>query len=239
VTLTGVVNYKELGVPDPIAVGIDRIVALRGWSPMSQTVFTFLIKLGALSGLTSVILVMMMGQTRIFYAMSKDGLLPWFGAVHKEHGTPYIATILTGLFVAFCGGVMPMSLVGELVSIGTLLAFVLVCIGVPLLRVASPEIKRPFKVPGGMAGAWIVGICGALSCLYVMWGLPKDTWLRLIIWLEIGLLIYGGFGWRRSRLADPRTTPSRARMHIPILIIAIVAFIPTIYFAIQIFGTGQ
>jgi basic amino acid/polyamine antiporter, APA family len=239
ITLTGVVNFKDLGVPDPIAVGIDKIVQLRGWSPVAQKVFTFFIKLGALSGLTSVILVMMMGQTRIFYAMSKDGLLPWFGAVHKEHGTPYIATILTGLFVAFCGGVMPMSLVGELVSIGTLLAFVLVCVGVPLLRVASPNLERPFKVPGGNAGAWTVGIAGALACLYVMWGLPKDTWLRLIIWLEIGLAIYGGFGWRHSRLADPKTTPSRVSFHKPIMATAIIAFIPTMIFAYKIFGTGQ
>ena len=231
-TLTGVVNFKQLGVPDPIAVGIDRIVALRGWSSSAQTIFTFFIKLGALSGLTSVILVMMMGQTRIFYAMSKDGLLPWFGAVHKTHGTPYVATILTGCFVAFCGGVLPMSLVGELVSIGTLLAFVLVCIGVPLLRVASPEIERPFRVPGGKIGAWLVGILGAVSCIYVMWGLPKDTWLRLIFWLEVGLMIYGGFGWRRSRLADPKTTPSRANVHIPILATAITAFVATTVFTL-------
>jgi basic amino acid/polyamine antiporter, APA family len=239
ITLTGVVNFKELGVPDPIAVGIDRIVALRGWSPTAQTIFTFFIKLGALAGLTSVILVMMMGQTRVFYAMSKDGLLPWFGAVHKEHGTPYIATILTGIFVAACGGLMPMSLVGELVSIGTLLAFVLVCVGVPLLRVSSPNIERGFKVPGGTPGAWIVGISGALACLYVMWGLPKDTWLRLIIWMEIGLMIYGGFGWRKSRLADPATTPGRARVHLPILVFAIVTFVVTMFFAFRVFGTGQ
>jgi APA family basic amino acid/polyamine antiporter len=238
-TLTGVVNYKQLGVPDPIAVGIDKIVALRGWSPAAQTGFTSLIKLGALAGLTSVILVMMMGQTRIFYAMSKDGLLPWFGAVHKEHGTPYIATTLTGCFVAFCGGVMPMSLVGELVSIGTLLAFVLVCVGVPLLRVASPHLERPFKVPGGSAGAWIVGISGALACLYVMWGLPKDTWLRLILWMEAGLLIYAAFGWRKSRLANPRETPARARPHMPILAVAVVAFAVTIVYAVKVFGTGQ
>jgi hypothetical protein len=98
---------------------------------------------------------------------------------------------------------------------------------------------RHFKVPGGMAGAWVVGIAGALSCLYVMWGLPKDTWLRLIIWMEIGLLIYAGFGWRKSRLANPAETPSRAGMHKPILVAAIVTFIPTIYFAIRVFGKGQ
>jgi APA family basic amino acid/polyamine antiporter len=238
-TLTGVVPFKQLGVPDPIAVGIDRIVVLRGWSPVAQKVFTFFIKLGALSGLTSVILVMMMGQTRIFYAISKDGLLPWFGAVHKEHGTPYVATILTGCFVAFCGGVMPMSLVGELVSIGTLLAFVLVCVGVPLLRVASPDLERPFKVPGGIVGAWVVGISGALACLYVMWGLPKDTWLRLILWMEAGLLIYAAFGWRKSRLANPRETPARASMHWPILTVSLCAFIVTVIYSFMYFGKGQ
>ncbi len=204
-TLTGVVNYKELGVPDPIAVGIDRIVALRGWSPAAQTGFTFLIKLGALAGLTSVILVMMMGQTRIFYAMSKDGLLPWFGAVHKAHGTPYVATTLTGLFVAFCGGVMPMSLVGELVSIGTLLAFVLVCVGVPLLRVASPEIERPFKVPGGVAGAWIVGISGAAGVPVRHVG-PADGHVAAPHPLDGG----GPAHLRRIRLAqEPAGQPAR------------------------------
>jgi APA family basic amino acid/polyamine antiporter len=94
-------------------------------------------------------------------------------------------------------------------------------------------------VPGGNAGAWIVGIAGALACLYVMWGLPKDTWLRLIIWLEIGLAIYGGFGWRHSRLADPKTTRARASMHTPILVFTVLAFIPTMWFAIKVFGTGQ
>ena len=134
---------------------------------------------------------------------------------------------------------MPMSLVGELVSIGTLLAFVLVCVGVPLLRVASPEIERPFKVPGGSAGAWIVGISGALACLYVMWGLPKDTWLRLVLWMEAGLLIYAGFGWRRSRLANPRETPARAKPHLPILSFAVVTFVVTVVYAFYYFGTGQ
>ena len=201
-TLTGVVPYKQLGVPDPIAVGIDKIVELRGWTPGAQKMFTFVIKLGAISGLTSVILVMMMGQTRVFYAMSKDGLLPWFGQAHPKYGTPHVATVLTGIFVALCGGLMPMSLVGELVSIGTLLAFVLVCIGVPILRVNSPEIERPFKVPGGMVGAWAIGLLGAGSCAWVMSGLPHDTWLRLIIWLIIGFVIYFTYGKNHSKLRN-------------------------------------
>jgi len=194
--LTGVVPYTELGVPDPVAVGIDRIVALRGWSAEAQKTFTFLVKLGALSGLTSVILVLMMGQTRIFYAMAHDGLLPWFDRVHKTFKTPHIATIVTGIFVAVCGGLMPMSLVGELVSIGTLMAFVLVCIGVPILRVTYPDAKRPFRV----IGAWPVGIAGAAACLWVMSGLPFDTWIRMIVWLMIGFALYFMYGRKHSKV---------------------------------------
>lgn len=194
--LTGVVPYSNLGVPDPVAVGIDRIVSLRGWSIEAQKIFTFAVKLGALSGLTSVILVLMMGQTRIFYSMAHDGLLPWFHKVHPRYGSPHVATLVTGVFVALCGGLMPMSLVGELVSIGTLLAFVLVCIGVPILRVTHPTAKRPFKV----IGAWPVGLLGAAACLWVMSGLPLDTWIRLIIWLLIGFVVYFGYGRKHSKL---------------------------------------
>ncbi len=194
--LTGVVPYAELGVPDPVAVGIDRIVALRGWSVEAQKTFTFLVKVGAISGLTSVILVLMMGQTRIFYSMSHDGLLPWFHKVHKQFGTPHVATVVTGIFVALCGGLMPMSLVGELVSIGTLLAFVLVCIGVPILRVTHPNAKRPFKV----IGAWPVGLAGAGACLWVMSGLPLDTWIRMIVWLMIGFVVYFAYGRKHSKI---------------------------------------
>jgi len=194
--LTGVVPFSELGVPDPVAVGIDRIVSLRGWSVEAQKTFTFLVKVGALSGLTSVILVLMMGQTRIFYSMSHDGLLPWFHKVHRHFGTPHVATVVTGIFVALCGGLMPMSLVGELVSIGTLLAFVLVCLGVPILRLTHPHAKRPFKV----IGAWPVGLSGSAACLWVMSGLPKDTWIRLLVWLFIGFVVYFSYGHRHSKI---------------------------------------
>ncbi|WLT32357.1 amino acid permease [Geothrix sp. PMB-07] len=234
--LTGVVPYKQLGVADPIAVGIDKIVMLRGWTPAAQKAFTFVIKLGAISGLTSVILVMMMGQTRVFYAMSKDGLLPWFGNAHPKFGTPHVATVVTGIFVALCGGLMPMSLVGELVSIGTLLAFVLVCVGVPILRFTNPEVERPFKVPGGTLGAVLVGLAGAAACGYVMSGLPQDTWLRLILWLEVGLMIYAGYGWRRSHLAEGNA--NRAKPHTALLVTSLVFFIPTVIYAIKFFGKG-
>ena len=195
-TLTGVVNYKALAVPDPIAVGVDRIVALRGWGPGASHAISFFVKFGALAGLTSVILVMMLGQTRVLYAMAKDGLLPWFDKIHPKHGTPGSATKVTGVFVALCGGLMPMSLVGELVSIGTLLAFVLVCASIPILRIRDPKRERPFRVPA----FWFVSIAGALSCLWVMTGLPLDTWVRLFVWLLIGFVIYFRYGQKHSKL---------------------------------------
>ena len=194
--LTGVVPYKSLGVADPVAVGIDQIVKLRGWSPAGAGIFTFLVKVGALSGLTSVILVMMMGQTRVFYAMSRDGLLPWFGRAHERFGTPHIATVVTGVFVALSGGLLPMSLVGELVSIGTLLAFVLVCVGVFVLRFKQPDVERPFRVPA----FWLVAPLGAVACLWVMSGLPRDTWIRLFVWLIIGFVAYFTYGRKHSKL---------------------------------------
>ncbi len=194
--MTGVVNYKDLAVPDPVAVGVDRIIALRGWSEGAGKSLAFFVKFGALAGLTSVILVMMLGQTRVFYAMAKDGLLPWFDRVHPKHGTPGSATIITGIFVALCGGVMPMALVGELVSIGTLLAFVLVCLAIPILRIREPNRHRPFRVPA----FWFVSLAGAGACLWVMTGLPLDTWLRLAVWLAIGFAIYFLYGKKHSKL---------------------------------------
>lgn len=194
--MTGVVHYTQLGVPDPVAVGIDKIVELRGWSDNAKFGFTFAVKLGALAGLTSVILVLMLGQTRIFYAMSRDGLLPWFNQLHKKYQTPHIATVVTGIVVALFGGFLPMSLVGELVSIGTLLAFAVVCIGIPLLRISDPKAERPFRVPLH----WLVGPAGAAACFWVMSGLPHDTWLRLIVWLFIGFVVYFRYGIKHSKL---------------------------------------
>jgi APA family basic amino acid/polyamine antiporter len=199
--MTGVVPYKNLGVADPVAVGVDAIVSRHGYSPTMGGIISGLVKFGALSGLTSVVLVMMLAQTRIFYAMSKDGLLPWFKEIHPKHKTPHHATLVTSLFVAICGGAMPMSLVGELVSIGTLLAFVLVCAGVFILRKTHPNIKRPFRTPI----YWFVAPAGLISCLWVMSGLPRDTWYRLFIWLIVGFFIYFGYGIKRSRLQQTKT----------------------------------
>ncbi|HJU84158.1 MAG TPA: amino acid permease [Holophagaceae bacterium] len=235
-TLTGIVHYSQLHDAAPVAKGFDKIVELRHWNPTAGHTLTGLMKLGALAGLSSVILVMMMGQTRVFYAMSKDGLLPWFGTAHKSFGTPHVATVVTGIFAAVCGGLMPLSLVGELVSIGTLLAFVLVCVGVPLLRITSPNVARPFKVPGGIVGAWVVGIAGAVSCIIVMFGLPHDTWIRLLLWLEIGLAIYAFYGWRRSRTGNEGGSEERTRPNTMVVTIAIILFLPTVIWAFKTFG---
>jgi basic amino acid/polyamine antiporter, APA family len=187
--LTAVVPYTSLNVSDPVAVGIDATGIKWGG---------FLVKLGAIFGLGTVMLVMMLGQSRVFYSMAKDGLLPkWAGEVHPRFRTPYISTIIVGVFVAFFGALLPINILGELVSIGTLLAFVIVCAGVWLLRRRRPEINRPFKTP------WVpfVPIMGIVVSGLLMASLPFDTWLRLIIWLVIGLTVYFSYGRYHSKFA--------------------------------------
>jgi APA family basic amino acid/polyamine antiporter len=140
-------------------------------------------------------LVMLMGQSRVFFSMSRDGLLPkWAGKVHPRFRTPYISSILVGTFVAIFASLVPIGILGELVSIGTLLAFVIVCAGVWILRIRRPELKRPFRTPM----VPLVPILGIAVSLLMMLSLPLDTWLRLIIWLVIGMAVYFGYSRKHS-----------------------------------------
>jgi basic amino acid/polyamine antiporter, APA family len=188
--LTGIVKYTQLNVPDPIAVGINAAGPGLAW-------LRPVVKIGAIAGLSSVILVMLLGQPRIFYSMSKDGLLPpVFSVVHKRFRTPWLASLITGVAAMTFAGLLPIGLLGELVSIGTLLAFAIVCAGVLVLRYTDPGRARPFRTP------WVpfVPIAGILACFYLMAGLPVDTWARLIIWMAIGLAIYFFYGRRHSKV---------------------------------------
>jgi APA family basic amino acid/polyamine antiporter len=197
--LTGVVPYSSLNVPDPIAVGVSAIGL--PW-------LAVLVKAGAIAGLSSVILVMLLGQPRIFYTMAHDGLLPeWASRVHPKYRTPYITTILTGVIVAIVAGLVPISILGELVSIGTLLAFVIVCAGIIVLRRTRPELPRPFKTPLSP----IVPALGILSCGYLMYGLPLDTWLRLVIWMALGLIIYFAYSKNHSKIQAALAGGPRSR----------------------------
>ncbi|HEY7235209.1 MAG TPA: amino acid permease, partial [Gemmatimonadaceae bacterium] len=186
IVLLGIVSYRKLNVADPLAVGIDA-TGLKWFSPI--------IKVSALFGLFSTMLVQLLAQTRIFYSMSRDGLLPtMFGVVHPRFRTPYLSTILTGVIISFAAGLLPIDLLGQLVSIGTLLAFVLVCIGVVMLRRTAPELERPFRTPFVPT----VPVLGAVICLAQMVGLPIQTWIRLLIWLVTGLVIYFAYSRRRA-----------------------------------------
>ncbi len=187
-TLTGTVHYSQLNVAAPVALAID--VAGVKWGSL-------MVKLGSLAGLSTVMLVTLMGQSRIFYTMSRDGLLPpWASAIHPRFRTPWISSIIVGLFVATFAGLIPITVLGELVSIGTLLAFVIVSAGVWMLRIKRPDIPRPFKTP------WVpfTPLMGILVSLLLMASLPLDTWLRLIVWLIIGFAIYFGYSRKHSRV---------------------------------------
>jgi len=160
-----------------------------------------IIKIAAIAGLTSVILVMMLGQPRIFYSMSKDGLLPpIFSKVHSKFKTPYISQIITGIVALILAGILPINILGELVSIGTLLAFVIVCLGIIVLRKQKPDLARPFKTPL----VPLVPILGAGICMLQMYSLPLDTWLRLIIWMALGFFIYFFYSVRHSKLRSSK-----------------------------------
>ena len=196
--LTGMVPYTELNVAAPMAYAMEKIGAPFG--------IRVLVDIGAVLGLGSVILVMLLGQSRVFYSMSRDGLIgKWGSAVHRKYRTPYISTIFTGVAVGLATGILPLDIISQLVNIGTLLAFVLVCAGVLILRRTRPDLDRPFRTP------WVpfVPVMGIICCIGLMATLPGYTWLRLIVWLLVGFVIYFTYGRKHSTLQ--RETASSGR----------------------------
>jgi basic amino acid/polyamine antiporter, APA family len=189
--LTGLLPYPLLNDAAPVAVALGshpQLAWLRVW-----------VIIGALAGLTSVILVLMLAQARIFLAMAHHGLLPpAFGKVHPKFRTPYVATLITGFFAATVGGLLPVDILGELVSIGTLIAFVVVCIGVMVLRRTRPDLKRPFRV----SAVWLIAPLGIGMCTLMIGFLPVSTWLRLVVWTAIGVVIYFTYSYKHSRLRN-------------------------------------
>jgi basic amino acid/polyamine antiporter, APA family len=187
--LTGTVSYKELDVAAPVALALDKHVGLH-WLGIP-------VKLGAVCGMTSVMLVMTIAQARIFFAMARDGLLPpWFGRVHPRFRTPSTGTVITGACAALIGGLFPVKILGELVSIGTLAAFVTVCLGVLVLRRTRPDLPRPFRAPA----PWFTGLTGAAVCTLLMLSLGPATWVRLVVWTGVGVLVYAFYGYKHSRV---------------------------------------
>ncbi|HYP08402.1 MAG TPA: amino acid permease [Bryobacteraceae bacterium] len=196
-TLTGIVNYTEMNTAAPVALAIDRTGIL--WLAKA-------IKLAIIAGYTSVILVMLLGQSRVFYSMSRDGLLPkLFSDIHPKYRTPWRSNLLFMVFVALFAAFAPIQLVGEMTSIGTLFAFVLVCAGIMVMRRTHPELPRPFRTPL----VPVVPILGIAANLFLMAGLGWENWLRLIIWLAIGLCIYFGYSRKHSLLNQPAAPQTR------------------------------
>ena len=193
--LTGLVSYKTLNVAAPVALAIDATGV--GWGSM-------LVKIGAVFGLATVMLVMLLGQSRVFYSMSRDGLLPkWASAIHPKFRTPWITTIVFGCFAAIMPAFLPINKLAELVNIGTLLAFTIVCAGVWILRVRHPEMERPFKTPL----VPLVPILGILSAVYLMTQLARITWTVMILWLLVGLVIYFGYAIKHSKVQKLENAP--------------------------------
>jgi len=187
--LTGIAPFRMLNTPEPVATAL-------GLYPQLSWLKTIVV-LGAITGLSSVILVMLMGLPRIFFSMARDGLLPpVLAKVHPRFRTPYIGSVIVGVAAAAMAGLFPVSVLGELVSMGTLLAFATVCLGVLILRYTRPDLKRSFRVPL----VWPICILGAISCVYLFWQAFEEHWRLMVGWIVIGQLIYFGYGYAHSKL---------------------------------------
>jgi APA family basic amino acid/polyamine antiporter len=192
--LTGLIPSSQIDIHAPVADAL-RMVGFK-WGAA-------IVAIGAVAGITSVLVVMMLGQIRVFFAMSRDHLLsPWLSTVHPRYGTPHYATILTGIGVATLAALIPIGDAADMTNIGTLFAFVLVCIGVVILRYTKPDQPRPFRLPFMP----VVPILGMLACLGLMSFLPWVTWIRFAVWSVIGIVVYMGYGLKHSKLADPSLT---------------------------------
>jgi len=198
-TLTGLVSYRELNVAEPVAIGIDKTGV--AWGGL-------LVKIGAVFGLFTVMLVMLLGQSRVFFSMSRDGLLPkWASAIHPKFRTPWISNMVVGTIVAFLPAILPIDRLAELVNMGTLLAFTIVSAGVWILRVRHPDLERPFRTPL----VPLVPILGILSAFYLMLNLPLLTWIVAIAWLIIGLGIYFGYSTKHSKVQQLSVAVTRGK----------------------------
>jgi len=197
--LTGMVPYTLLGTPNPVATALEAYPVLL-W-------LKALVEIAAVAGLSSGIIVLLIAQPRIFYAMSQDGLIGrMFGRVHERHGTPHVSTIFTGVLSCVLAGLLPIGVLGDLVAMGALLAFATVCVGVLVLRRTRPDLPRAFRVPM----APVVCVLGAASCLWLFVRVFEDNWRWMTAWLIVGLLIYFGYGYRNSAL---RSSPAHPKAH--------------------------
>jgi len=189
--VTGIANYTTLNVAHPVSQAVEAIPETAWLAPF--------VNVGAVVGLASVVLVLLLGQSRIFYSMAKDGMIPqMFADIHPRFRTPWRGSLITGAFCALLAGLLPLDILGELVSIGTLAAFVIVCAGIMVLRASRPNAPRPFRTPF----VWVVAPLGIAMCLFMMAFLPLDTWIRLGVWTAIGLIIYALYS--RHHVKPPR-----------------------------------